>query len=87
MKIRRLVLVVGLSIALGFTYSAFADPNCMKDCGWGDICATSTRGCSGIGEDGCKVTLCGEHGVCPYTDNYEDRCAAYPDFYCSPYPP
>jgi len=78
-----LILVVGLSAALGFTYSAFrtgsyppqaADPNCIKLCGGGYPIATSNRSCSG-GANWCHVTDCSYHIVgCGYNDSYNDYC-------------
>ena len=79
-----LLLLAVLSVALGFTYSAFKpapyipiDLTCHKHCGVGYITNTATRSCN-IGPSACSVTEClGGAGVtvCGYTDHFNDVCS------------
>jgi hypothetical protein len=93
---KSLILAAGLSVALGFTYSAFTagrstppqptDPACHKDCGSGAPVAIAVRSCIG---GYCSVTTCSASVYhCGYLgDTHNDACFGNIEYFACHNPP
>ncbi|MDX6500518.1 MAG: hypothetical protein QOG23_3778 [Blastocatellia bacterium] len=92
---KSLILAAGLSVAVGFTYSAFTagrsappqspDPGCRKNCGSGAPVSIATRSCTG---GRCSVTTCTRSRYnCGYpNDTHNDACFGNVEYYACPTP-